>query len=97
MAVGPSLGTYERLRVRQRCVEGQQERGAFLHETHPGVPVAVDAALVPFGLCTPALQIEVVQRDVRRFPSHTQPRSTAGHDVATGLSDHVIALLALLL
>ena len=97
MAVGPYIGTCERLRVCQMCVEGQQERGAFLHETHPGVPMAVDAALVPFGLLKPALEIEGVQRDVRLFPSNKHPRSTARHDVAKVLPDQVIALLALLL
>jgi hypothetical protein len=61
------------------------------------VPVAVDAALVPFGLFKPALQIEVVQRYVRLFPSNKQPRSKAGHDVAKVLPGQVIALLELLL
>ena len=97
MAVGPYLGTCERLRVCQMCVEGQQQRGAFLHETHPGVPMAMDAALVPFGLFKPALEIEVVQRYVRLFPSNKQPRSTAGHDVAKVVLDQVLALLELLL
>ena len=59
--------------------------------------MAVDAALVPFGLFKPALEIEVVQRDVRLFPSNKQPRSKASHDVAKVLPDQVIALLELLL
>ena len=59
--------------------------------------MAVDAAFVPFGLFKPALEIEVVQRDVRLLPSNKQPRSKAGHDVAKVLPDQVIALLELLL
>jgi len=61
------------------------------------MPVAVDAAFVPFGLFKPALQIEVVQRYVRLFPSNKQPRSKAGHDVAKVLPGQVSALLELLL
>src|SRR4029450_8950996 len=61
------------------------------------MPVAVDATLVPFGLFKPALQIEVVQRDVHLCPSNKQPRSKAGHDVAKVLPGQVIALLELLL
>ena len=59
--------------------------------------MAVDAALVPFGLFKPALEIEVVQRYVRLFPSNKQPRSKAGHDVAKVLPGQVTALLELLL
>jgi len=74
-------------------VEGQQQCGAFLHEAHPSVPVAVDAALVPFGLSKPPLQIEVVLRHVRLFLSHKQPGGQAGHDTAPRLPDRLMALL----
>jgi len=41
-------------------VQRQQERGAFLHDAHPCMPVPVDVSLVPFGLPKPTLQIHVV-------------------------------------
>ncbi len=97
MAIGPSIRTRERSWMRQMRVEGQQQCGAFLHEAYPSVPVAVDAALVPFGLSKPTLQIEVVLRHVRLFLSHKQPGGTAGHDTAHMLSDRIMALLELLL
>jgi hypothetical protein len=78
-------------------VEGQQQCGAFLHEAYPSVPGAVDAALVPFGLSKPTLQLEVVLRHVRLFLSHKQPGGKAGHDTAHMLSDQIMALLELLL
>ena len=83
--------------MRQMRVEGQQQCGAFLHDAHPSVPVAVDAALVPFGLSKPTLQIEVVLRHVRLFLSHKQPGGKAGHDTAHMLPDRIMALLELLL
>jgi hypothetical protein len=83
--------------MRQMRVKGQQQCGAFLHEAHPSVPVAVDAALVPFGLSKPTLQIEVVLRHVRLFLSHKQPGGKAGHDTAHMLPDRIMALLELLL
>ena len=78
-------------------IEGQQQCGAFLHDAHPSMPVAVDAALVPFGLSKPTLQIEGVLRHVRLFLSNKQPRGKAGHDTAHMLPDRIMALLELLL
>ncbi len=97
MAIGPSIRTRERSWMRQMRVEGQQQCGAFLHEAYPSVPVAVDAALVPFGLSKPTLQIEGVLRHVRLFLSHKQPGGQAGHDTAHRLSDRIMALLEWLL
>ena len=78
-------------------VEGQQQGGAFLHEAHPSVPVAVDAALVPFGLSKPTLQIEGVLRHAHLFLANTQPGGKAGHDTAPMVPDRIMALVALLL
>jgi len=78
-------------------VEGQQQCGAFLHDAYPSVPVAVDAALVPFGLSKPTLQIEVVLRHVRLFLSHKQPGGKAGHHLAHVLPDRIVARVELLL
>ena len=78
-------------------VEGPQPGGACLDEAAPGVAVAVPAALVPFGLSKPAVQVEVVLWQVCLFPANKQPRSKAGHDMAKVLPHQLIALLALLL
>jgi hypothetical protein len=78
-------------------IEGQQQGGAFLDDADPGVAVAVNAALVPFGLSKPAFQVEVVLWQGRLVPSNKQPRSKASHDVAEVLPGQVIALLELLL
>jgi len=83
--------------MRQVRAEDQQQCGTFLNDANPSVLVAVDAALVPFGLSKPTLQIEVVLRHVRLFLSHKQPRGKAGHDTAHMLPDRLMALLELLL
>ena len=97
MAVRPYIGTCKRLRVCQVCVEGQEQRGTFLDDADSGVSVAVNTALVPFGLSKPAFQVEVVLWQVCLFPANKQPRSKAGHDMAKVLPSQIIALLELLL
>jgi hypothetical protein len=97
MAGGPYICTSERLRVCQVRVEGQQQRGAFLHEADPGMPMAVHAAFVPFGLSKPALQVEVILWQVRLFTPNKQPRGTAGHDMPHVLPGRIIARAELLL
>ena len=97
MAVGPYIGTCERLLVCPVRVEGQEQCGAFLDDADSGVSVAVNTALVPFGLSKPALQIEVVLRHIHVLTPNKQPRSKAGHDVAKMFPGQVIALLELLL
>lgn len=61
------------------------------------MPVAVNAALVPFGLAEPAFQVEVVLGQVCVLISNKQPRRKAGHDMAHMLSDRIVARLELLL
>jgi len=78
-------------------VKGQEQCGAFLDDADSGVAVAVNTALVPFGLSKPALQIEVVLRPIHVLTPNKQPRSKAGHDVTKVLLGQVIALLELLL
>jgi|SRR5215469_5370733 len=78
-------------------VEGQQQRGTFLHNAHSGVLVAMDATLVPFGLSEPALQLEIVPWQVCLVASHKQPGSKAGHDAPHVLPDGIVARLQLLL
>ena len=59
--------------------------------------VAVNAALVSFGLSEPAFEVEVVLRQVPVLPSNKQSRRKAGHDVAHRLLDWIATLLQLCL
>ena len=92
--VAPQIHGGERLRVRQVRVEGQQQRGAFLDETDPGVPVAVHAALVPFGLSAPAFQVEGLLRPLHLLTPDKQPGGKAGHHAAHLLPERIVAGLA---
>ena len=83
--------------MRQVRVEGQQQCGTFLNDANPSVLVAVDAALVPFGLFKPALEIKIVWRQVCLFASHKQSGSKARHDTPHMLLDGIVARLELLL
>jgi len=60
-------------------VQRQQERGAFLYDAHPSMPVPVDASLVPFGLPKPTLQIQVVLEAWQRLSPYEESGGKAGH------------------
>ncbi len=97
MAIGPYIRGGEWLRVCYVRIEGQQQRGAFLDEPYPGVPVAVHAAFVPFGLAEPAFQVEVVLGQVGLLTSNKQSGCKAGHHMAHVLPDRIVACVELLL
>jgi hypothetical protein len=97
VAVGPDIRSDERLWVCQVRIEGQQQRGAFLDKANPGVPVAVNATLVSFGVSEPPFEVEVVLRQVTLLASHKQPRRKARHHAAHVLPHGISALLELLL
>jgi len=78
-------------------IEGQQQRGPLLDETDASVSMAVDAALVPFGLSEPAFQVEVVLRPVCLIIPHKETGLKARHHLAHVLPGRVIAPLQLLL
>ena len=83
--------------MRQVRVEGQQQCVTFLNDANPRVLVAVDAALVPFGLFKAALEIKSVWRQVCLFAPHKQSGSKARHDTPHRLLDGIVARLELLL
>jgi len=60
-------------------VQRQQERGAFLHEAPPRMPVPMDASLVPFGIPKPTLQIHVVLEAWPRVSTDEEACGQAGH------------------
>ncbi len=60
-------------------VQRQQERGAFLHDTHSSMPVPVDASLMPFGLPKPTLQLQVVLEEWPGVSPDKESCGTAGH------------------
>ena|GEM_PF-6703860 len=77
-------------------IESQHQRGAFLDQTDASVLVAMNTALMPFGLFEPALQVEIVRRPLRLFAPDKQPGRKARHDTAHMLPHRVIAVLQLL-
>ena len=78
-------------------IEGQQQRGPLLDETDASMSMAVNAALVAFGLSEPAFQVEVVLRPVCRVIPHKETGLKARHHLAHVLPDRVIAPVQLLL
>jgi len=78
-------------------IEGQQQRGPLLDETDASVSMAVNAALVAFGLSEPAFQVAVVLRPVCRVIPHKETGLKARHHLAHVLPDRVIAPVQLLL
>jgi hypothetical protein len=66
-----------------------------LHETDPGVAVAVNAALVAFGLSEPTFEVEIVLWQVPVLPANKQSWRKAGHNVAHRLPDGIATLLQL--
>ena len=89
MAIGPYIRRGERLWVGQVRIKGQQQRGAFLDKANPGVPVAVNAALVPFGLSEPPFEVEVVLRQVPRprLPQTAPAQSSPSRGPCVAASD----------
>ena len=53
-------------------IERRQQCGAFVDEAHPSMAVAMNAALVAFGVSKPACEVEVVLREIRVVTSHKQ-------------------------
>ena len=76
-------------------IKGHQAWRPLLHEPAPGVAVAVDAALVPFGLSEPAFEVEVGLGQVCLLAPDTQPRGKARHHAAHVLAGRIVACLAL--
>ena len=60
-------------------VQGQQERGAFLHDAHPCMPVPVEAPLVSFGFPKPTLQSQVLLEAWSCVSTHKESCGNAGH------------------
>jgi len=81
--------------VRYVRVESHQQRGACLDEPYPGVPVAVYAAFVPFGLAKPAFQVEVVRGHVCLLTPNKQPGCEACHHLAHVVPDRIVARVEL--
>jgi hypothetical protein len=58
--------------MRHMRIERRQQCGAFVDEAHPRVAVAMNAALVAFGVSKPAFEVEVVLWEIRVVTSHKQ-------------------------
>ena len=95
MPVGPEVFRRKGRGMLQVGIKGQQACGPLLHETDPGVAMAVDAAFVPFGLSDPAFEVEIVLWQVRLIAPDKQPRGKASHHAAHMLAGRIVACLAL--
>lgn len=87
--IGAKLFFREWLRMMPVGVQSQQHRGAFLYDPHSCMTTSVNASLVSFGQTKPALQIQIVARQVRPTPTGKQSlletRHQAAHLVADGI------------
>lgn len=70
-------------------IQGQKERGSFLHDPHPRMGVPVDVPLVPLGLSEEAFQIQVVRGKVQQVISDEQAWSKPLHDAADMLTERI--------
>jgi len=92
VAIGQQLRDGERLGVGHVRVKGQQQRGAFLDEADAGVTVAMNTALVAFGLSKPPFEVEVVLWQVLGLFPDEQPRGKTRHHAAHVVLHRVSAL-----
>src|SRR5215510_10367383 len=67
------------LRMRPMGVQRQQERGAFLHDAYPCMPMPGDGSLGALGLPTPTRQIPVVLEAWPRVATDAEACGNAGH------------------
>jgi len=70
-------------------VQGQHHRSTFLHNTYAGMTSAVDATLMPFRQTKPALQIQVVARQIGSTTTREQPRLETRHDAPHLLANRI--------
>lgn len=89
LAVGPQVIGSPGLGVSQVGIQGQEQRRAFLDDSHSGMTAAVDPTLMPLRLAKPTLQIEVVDRRVRPVAADEQSRLEAPHHRRHLLPDRV--------
>jgi hypothetical protein len=79
IAVGSQVFRVEGLGVRQVGIQCQEQGRTFLHDSHPGMTVAVNPTLVSLRLAKPTLQIQVVTRQVRLITADEQARLETRH------------------
>jgi hypothetical protein len=77
------------------CIQNQQKRGSLLHDTHPCMPMSMNATFVALGLTEPSFEIQVVLRQVNQVLSGEQPRREARHDAGQVLRDSIVPVLEL--
>lgn len=80
MTIGAQFLLRERVRMMPMRVQGQQQGGPFLHDADARVSAAVNAPLMPFGQPKPALQIQVVARQIGPPTAREQPGLETPHD-----------------
>lgn len=73
-------------------VERQHQRWALQNDSHSRMAMAVDAALVAFGLPKPPFELQVVVRELRIVSTDEEAGREAAHDLRHVLTDRMIVL-----
>lgn len=70
-------------------VQGQQQGGPFLHDADARVSASVNATLMPFGQPKPALQLQVVARQISPPTAREQPGLETRHHASHLLANRI--------
>ncbi len=89
LAVAAEVVGFKWLGVGQVGIQGQEQRWAFLHDSHSGVTVAVNPTLMSLRLSKPTLQIEVVTGQAWLVTTDEKTRLEALHHRRHLASDRV--------
>ena len=73
-------------------IERERQRGAFQDDSHSRMTMAVDAALVGFGLPKPPFEFQVVMGKVWIISTDEEAGREAAHDLGHVLTDRMIVL-----
>lgn len=93
MGIGEKFPGLERRGMGLVGIERERQRGAFQDDSHSRMTMAVDAALVSFGLPKPPFELQVVMGQIRIVSSDKEARGEAAHDLGHVLPHRMLVLL----
>lgn len=97
VGIGEKFASRERRGMALMGVERQHQRWAFQDDSHSRMAMAVDAALVAFGLPKPSFELQVVVGEIWIVSPDKEARCEAAHDLGHVLTDRMLVLLQCLL
>lgn len=89
MTIGAKFLLRERVRMMPMRVQGQQHGCPFLHYSDARVSSSVNSTLMPFGQTKPALQIQVVARQIGPTTAREQPGLETRHHAPHLLANRI--------